>query len=220
MKLSKETLDILKNFANINQNIVIKEGKVLSTMSTSKDVLAEFEGEDDFDEKMSIFNLSEFLGVVLAFEDPELILDKKFCVIKQGKHQVKYVYADESVLISPKKSITMPNAEVNLHLTQDQISRLQKMSSVLSVEDLAIVGNGENVSVKVFDAKNPTANNYEIELDEKTTETFQIDFKVEKLRLYPSDYDVEISSKKISCWKATGLKLKVFIAVEATSTFS
>ena len=36
MQVSKETIDILKNFATINSNILIRKGKTLSTISTAK----------------------------------------------------------------------------------------------------------------------------------------------------------------------------------------
>lgn len=219
MKLSKETLEILRNFAAINTNLVIHPGKKISTMSATKDILAEYEGSDDFAKQVSIFNLSEFLGAVGAFTEPELELDDKSMVISQGKQKVKYIYADESVLITPKKAITMPTAEIKVELTNDLIVKLQKMASILSVEDLAIVGDGATISIKVFDKKNPTANAFVVDLEVPTTEKFQVNFKAAKLRLFPADYTVEISSKKISRWSAKAIELVVFIAVESDSTF-
>ena len=220
MKLNKETVEILRNFASINTNLVIHPGKKISTMSATKDILAEYEGVDNFQKQVSIFNLSELLGAYSSFGDPELVLEDKNLIIKQGKQQVKYIYADESVLITPKKEIKMPSTDIEVELSGELITRLQKMASILSVEDLAIVGDGKTISVKVFDAKNPTANEFVVDVEVKTKDVFQVNFKVEKLRLYPSDYKVEISSKKISKWTATAVKLTVFIAVETTSVFA
>jgi len=220
VKLNKETVEILRNFASINTNLVIHPGKKISTMSATKDILAEYEGVDNFQKQVSIFNLSELLGAYSSFGDPELVLEDKNLIIKQGKQQVKYIYADESVLITPKKEIKMPSTDIEVELSGELITRLQKMASILSVEDLAIVGDGKTISVKVFDAKNPTANEFVVDVEVKTKDVFQVNFKVEKLRLYPSDYKVEISSKKISKWTATAVKLTVFIAVETTSVFA
>jgi hypothetical protein len=220
VNLNKETVEILRNFASINANLVIKPGKKITTMSVTKDILATYEGEVDFTKQVSIFNLSEFLGAYAAFSDPEIELNDKNLVIKKGKQQVKYVYADENVLITPKKDIIMPSAEIEIELTNELITRLSKMASVLSVEDLAVIGDGKTVCVKVYDKKNPTANAFEVDLEVQTTRKFHVNFKVEKLRLFPSDYKVEISSKKISKWIASSLNLVVFIAVEADSTFN
>lgn len=219
MKLSKQTVDILNNFSTINNNLIIKPGKKIITMSVAKDVLAEYECEDVFDKTISIYNLSELLGAYSQFSDPELILDEKHLTIKQGKQHVKYVYADESLLSAPKKDITMPPAEIKLTITQDIIKQMQKMASILDVDDLAFIGDGKTVSIKVFDKSNPTANSFEIGLDVESTNVFNISFKKDRLRLYPSNYEVEISSKKISKWTSTSLKLSVYIAVEKDSTF-
>ena len=40
MELSDRTLNVLKNFANINSNIVFREGNVLKTISVAKNILA------------------------------------------------------------------------------------------------------------------------------------------------------------------------------------
>ena len=39
MKLSEQTVNILKNFSTINQNILVKSGSQLQTMSTMKNIL-------------------------------------------------------------------------------------------------------------------------------------------------------------------------------------
>ena len=39
--ISKETIDILKNFSSINKSIVIKPGSTIKTLSVNKTILAE-----------------------------------------------------------------------------------------------------------------------------------------------------------------------------------
>jgi hypothetical protein len=219
LKLTKETVEILKSFSIINSNLVIRPGNKFSTLSSNKAIMAEYEGVDKFDETVAIFNLSEFLGVYSYFTDPEIDFDTKMLTISQNKQQVKYLYADENVLIVPKKSITMPTIDVTVNLTKDLIAQLQKMASILSVEDFAIVGDGKSVFAQVLDKKNPSANTFEIDLEVDNPQTFTIFFKIDNMRMYPADYKVEISSKKISKWSAQGLNLIVYIAAEADSTF-
>lgn len=221
MQLTKQTVDVLKVFSTINTNLVVKPGKKITTVSVAKDVMAEYEGDDDFTKSVSLFNLNEFLGVVSAFDKPELDLDEKFMMIKEGKQKVKYVYADESLLTTPTKTIKMPDAEVEFDLSAANLARIQKMSGVLGVEDISFIGDGKKIIARVLDAKNATGNSFDIDLDTLTTETFDVQFKVEKLKLMGGlDYKVEISSKRISKFSAKTIKLTVFIAVEATSTFS
>jgi hypothetical protein len=219
MQLSKETVDILKAFATINTNLVIKPGKKFATMAASKDIFAEYEGEDDFTKQISIFNLNELLGVIGSFGKPELDLDDKSMTIKEGKSKVKYVYAEDSLLTTPSKSIQMPTPEVSFDLSEDNLNSVKKMAGILAVEDLAFIGDGKKIIARVFDAKNPTGNSFDIDLETKSPEKFNAMFKVEKLKLPNGSYTVDLSKQRISKFSHSTISLTVFIAIEATSTF-
>jgi len=221
MQLSKTTIDILKNFSSINSNLVVKVGKSLETISPAKDIIASFTSEDEFSEQVAVFNLNESLGVLGAFENPELDLDIKSMLIKQGKQRVKYNYADESLLIvPPEKGIKFPGPDITFDLTEAALLKLQKMSAILSAEDLAVIGNGKKITLKVFDKKNPSCNEFELDTEVATTEKFQVSFKIEKLKLMPGNYNVEISKKMISRFTHDTLSLVYFVAVEQDSAFN
>lgn len=64
MKLSSETLAILKNFATINPGIVFKEGNTLSTMSQQKNILADAIVNETFNYTFGIYDLNNFLSVI------------------------------------------------------------------------------------------------------------------------------------------------------------
>ena len=48
MKLSNETVSVLKNFSTINQNLVIKSGNKIATMSAMKNIVAKAEVLEEF----------------------------------------------------------------------------------------------------------------------------------------------------------------------------
>lgn len=220
MQLNKTTVEVLKNFSAINSNLVIDEGKKLVTISPSKDIIAMFESEDEFDSEVAIFNLNEFLGVLSAFDKPELTLNPKNMLIKQGKQSVSYNYADRSVLITPpEKGIKFPVADVTFTLTDSSLAKIVKMSAILSAEDLAVIGDGKNITLKVFDKKNSACNSFEFETDTSTSETFQVNFKIEKMKILPGTYEVEICPK-ISRFSHSDMKLVYFVAIEADSEFA
>lgn len=221
MQLKKQTVGVLKSFASINSNLVIKVGKKIETVSPAKDIIAEYTGEDEFTSKVAIFNMNEFLGALSAFDNPELTLDTKSMTIKQGKQKVEYTYADESLLIvPPEKGIKFPVSDISFELTEDTLSKLQKMSAILSAEDLAVIGDGKTVTLKVFDKKNTSCNEFEIDTGVDTADTFQVNFKIEKLKVLPGAYTVDISSKKISRFTHTSMPLVYYVAVEADSSFN
>lgn len=222
MLISKQTLDIAKNFAAINSNFLIKKGKVQQTVSVAKDIMVEVEFVEDFPQEAGIFNMNEFLGVISLCSAPDYKFDTKFVTVSEGKTKIKYVYADASLLTVPPKSWSgMPVADVTLDLSNEVLSNLQKAAKVLSVGDLAITGDGTSLTAKVFDTKNPTSNNFEIELGEHKGTPFEVYFKLDRLgKLYPGNYAVEISSKKISQFKHKDIPLKAWIAIETNSKFS
>lgn len=219
MKLSKETIGLVKNFAGINGNLLLKEGNRLATISAQKNVMAEVTVAETFPEQFGIYDLNEFLGILSLFDDPDLSFSDKFVTIKEGINSVKYFAADPSVLTAPTKAITFPSSDVEIKITASQLNLLLKTASVLRSQDVSIVGDGSTIKIQVGDKKNATANTYEVAVGE-TDANFRVNLKVENLKMLPGDYEVSISSKKISRFKSTTTDLTYYVAVEADSTFA
>lgn len=218
MKLSKETISVIKNFASINNNLLIKSGSVLSTINAQKNVLADAKITETFPIDFGVYDANEFLGVLSLFNDPDIDFNSKFAKISDGVSSVKYFAADETVLTYPKKQINFPSADVEFELSENQLSSIMKTSSVLRAPDVSIVGDGSNLSVIVGDLKNPVANSFDV-LIGTTDKTFTANFRVENLKLMPGKYDVAISSKKISRFTSEDKSMNVFVALESTSVF-
>ena len=51
MNLTSDTVAILKNFSDINQNILVKPGNQLQTISTLKNILAQADVTEKFDQE-------------------------------------------------------------------------------------------------------------------------------------------------------------------------
>ena len=219
MEISKQTLDLFKNFSTINNNLLIKPGSDIATVASSKDVVGEVTVPEAFTKEAGIYNLNEFLGVVSLFDKPEFDFEDTYVIIKEGRNKIKYFYADASLLTVPSKKVSMPSVDVEVSLSAEQIIKLQKASAALSVGDLAIIGDGTKVIARVYDASNPTSNGFDLDLDAQNTGIFNVIIKIEKLKLYAGGYDVSISSKRISKFVHKEMKLTYYIAVENTSTF-
>ena len=217
MKLSKDTLALFKNFAGINSNLLLKSGNKLATISSQKNVMSDATVVENFPD-FGIYDLNEFLGAMSLFEDPELTFSDKYVTIQEGSNSIKYFAADASVLTAPQKSITFPAAEIDFKLTTTMLNMIQKTASVLRASDVAIVGDGSTMSVVVGDKKNATGNSYSANVG-TTDKTFKVNLKVENLKMLPGDYNVSVSSKKISRFQSTSTDLVYYVAVEADSTF-
>lgn len=222
MKLNSETVNMLKNFSTINQNLLIKEGSTLTTMSAMKNIVAKATIEESFPREIAIYDLNEFLSSSSLFKEPVMDFDEQFLIIKEENSRgtkLKYFYSDPSVVTSPSKTITMPSEDVTFELTSDMLDKLKKAASVIQAPDLVFERNDEGSFLTVRDKKNDTANNFSLEVECSSNAKFQFFFKVENLKLLPGSYDVTISQKNISHFKSKTVNVEYWIALEPESTY-
>ena len=222
MKINQSTQDILKNFSEINTNILIKPGSELNTISTMKNILAKATINENFDKEFGIYDLNEFLSVVSSLDKPELTLQEKHLTISAegSRSKVKYFYSDPSVIVSPNKEVNMPESDVTFSLSESNLAQLRKMAAILSSPDLALIGTKDgDVVLKVCDKKNDTSNKFDIVVGENATANYTFYFKVENLKMISGDYDVAVSSKSIAHFTNTKLPIEYWIALEPDSVF-
>ena len=221
MKLSENTLNILKNFAGINNSILVKQGNRLRTISVAKNILAEAEVKEDFERDFAIYDLNQFLNGLNLHQDPELdFTEDSYLTIREGKRRVKYFFADPNVIISPPdKDINLPTEDISFQLDQPTLDKLLKAAAVYQLPDFSAVGENGIIKLVVHDKKNDTSNEYAIVVGESNNE-FCFNFKVENIKIIPGAYNVVVSSKLLSEFTNTGYDLKYYIALEPDSTFN
>ena len=223
MKLSEHTTSVLKNFATINQNLVIKEGSELLTMSSMKNIVAKATVEENFPKEFAIYDLNEFLASLSIFKSPVLEFEEQYLTIKeedQPHKKLTYFYSDPSVVQSPTKTITMPSEEVKFHLDMNKLLEMKRAAGVIGSPDMVLQKSSGNSSLLVKDKKNDTANNYSSDISTDGDGEYKFFFKVENLKLFDGDYDVKISSKNISHFKNDKSNIEYWIALEPESTYS
>jgi len=219
MKLSTETISVLKNFSTINANLMVKAGSSLSTMSAMKNIVAKADVAEEFTTPFAIYDLNEFLSALSLFGKPDLEFDDEFVTITEEgtSKSLKYWFSDPSVVTTPSKEISMPSTELTFNLSSDTLNEITKAAAVIGVPDMALAGG----KLMVTDKKNSTANAYETSLDVgDVSADYKFWFKVENLKLIPGSYDVEVSSKKISHFTHTKLGVQYWIALEPESSYN
>ena len=221
MKLSKSTLDILKNFSNINQSICFKEGTELSTLSIQKNILSRAVVEEQFPKSFAIYDLSEFLSGLTLFDDPEFSFDNdNYVIIKDKKNSSRYFFADPSTIVTPPENrVELPSKDVCFTVAWSDISNVIKAASIYQIEDLAVVGDGSSIKLVVRDKKNDTSNNYSVKVG-TTDAKFTFNFKVEYLKLLPADYEVTISKHNAALFRDANRDLEYLIALEPDSVYN
>ena len=218
MQISKNTFEVLKNFSEINENLLIKPGNELKTISVMKNVLAKATIEETFDKEFAIYDLNSFLNVLSLYDNPEITLNDDYLTISKGNSSTKFWYADPSLVVAPTKDINMPSKDIEVNITQGNYTDLLKASNIMQLPDIALVSEEGKIKMVATDKKNKTSNVYEVEVG-TTTSKFSMYFKRDNLRMIPGDYDLAISHKNISHWSNKNKSLQYWVALETDSKF-
>ena len=220
MKISNDTKDVLKNFSTINSGIRVKTGNKLETISNMKNILAVATVAEDFPQDFSIYNLPEFLGATSLMDDPDFQFNDSSLSVADNNSSLAYFYAAEGMVTAPDKMITMPEAEIEFKVTSTLLTDLKKAAAVLGVNDLILKSDGTNVTLVVTDKKSPTSNTFSRIVGKGDGTTYDMNFKMENLKILDGNYDVQVSSKGISHFNNADVDLEYFIALEPDSKYN
>ena len=221
MKVSERTTNLLKNYANINQSIEFREGKILKTVSPLNTILASVEVEEEFPRTFPIYELNRFLGTLSLFNDPVLHLDESGVTIADDKHSAIYRYCGSSSMFQtpPEKNISFPDPEVQFQLSLQQFKTTINAANTLGLPEVVVESNNGEIELVVSDTGNASSDRFSSTVG-KTDKTFRMIFKTENLnKIMEGDYVVALSSKRISHFRRTTDSLQYWIALEQNSTY-
>ena len=223
MELSDRSLQVLKNFSGINQNIIIRSGNTLRTVAEARNVLATATVEESFPKDFGIYDLNEFIGVLGLVDTPRLKFEDDYVLVgdSTGRSKVKYFFSSKDTLTAPSKDVTMPNPEVSFLLTNDTLNKLKRAASTLGHDQVSITNKNGILSLSVVDSENSTSNTFSIDIDGefKSDTQFNVIINISNLKILPGDYDVQLSSKLITQFKNREVNVTYWIALEKSSIF-
>ena len=221
MKVSDTTINLLRNYANINQSIEFREGKILKTVSPLNTILASVEIEEEFPRTFPIYELNRFLGTLALFQNPELDFTDNGVTISDSNHEATYRYCGSSSMFQtpPDKNITFPDAEVSFELSLEQFKKTINAANTLGLPEVVVEGDGTEIRLLVSDTGNVSSDIFSTKVG-IADRTFRMIFKTENLnKIMEGTYDVKLSSKRISHFKRTTDSLQYWIALEQNSTY-
>lgn len=222
MKLSKETMDLLKNFSTINPSIAISAGDSLSTMSNCKNSIAFSQVKETFPQDCAFYDLPEFLSVLDLFEEPELDFKENKVNIKSGNSKCTYVYCERNLIEYPKKSVSMPPVVVEFKVTEAQISKLLKASATLGLGYIKVSKESESNKIlcSVVDIKDPSSNSFELNVgEEESSAQYAYYINTNHLHLQKSDYTIKFAAQPISMFQSKD-QVEYFVALEKQSSYT
>ncbi len=185
-----------------------------------KNILAVATVAEDFPQDFSIYNLPEFLGATSLMDDPDFQFNDSSLSVADNNSSLSYFYAAEGMVTAPEKMITMPEAEIEFKVTSTLLTDLKKAAAVLGVNDLILKSDGTNVTLIVTDKKSDTSNTFSRIVGEGDGTSYEMNFKMENLKILDGNYDVQVSSKGISHFNNADVELEYFIALEPDSKYN
>lgn len=224
MELSNFTLQVLKNFASINSNIVIEPGNKIMTVAEAKNVLAQANVVENFPQQFGIYDLQEFLNVLNLVDSPRLRFEDTYVMIgdSTGRTEIKYFFSDPEMLTSTSKPISMPEADVTFTLDQTTMTNLKRAAAALGHSEVSITKVDGLIRLSLVDSENSTSNTYSIDVDGAASlSSCNFIININNLKMIPGDYQVDISTKLISKFTNTADEQDVqyWVALEKSSTY-
>lgn len=164
MKLSKETISILKNFSKVNNTFVVRTGSFIASRSPQGDVIAYTDVEEHFPVDCCIYDLGEFLASINIFnDDVELHFTDKKVTIQSADSKIIYRLANKVIFddlvdgLPEHKPKRVLQTGYRFHLSKDDINRIYKSSSLFNLPvasfsptGIELRGDGVNSSMNTF----------------------------------------------------------------------
>lgn len=233
MRLTKNTIAILKNFSKINDSIIIENGDKIRTMAISEDLYAEAQIDSVFPRSFGIYDLSEFLRGVQMFDSPQLEFsdDSEYVLISEDSDRgetptTKYQFSDLQILRNtvklPQNSAQINDPLVEFYLDYENIKKLKDACLIYGLSDISIVGCDGRIELQVRDSKNPQSHTFYINLNESNIVNIDCDFHVniDSTKLQFLDYSYVVKLNNIGAqFESSDAGVKYLLALETSSEF-
>jgi hypothetical protein len=227
MIVSSKTIDVLRNFAEINQSLLFKQGKILKTISEQTNVMAKTTVDEEFPMDFAIYDLNKFLGVLSLFADPQLTFhdDGTSVSIQAGRDAnnfvagdqvAEYQFASKSLFEDEEKilakEVELPTVDAEFELEAKYLQSILRAASIMSLPEIAVQGNNGMMQMKAVDSK-AGIDSFSVNIG-NTEKDFNLLFKIENFKMMLGSYDVAISEQGIGYFKNKDIALEYWIALE------
>lgn len=231
MKISPQTLQILKNFMGLNA-MFISDGQtpnMIRTISQNGNIVALAKIPEDVP-NFQVHDLSEFLRAVDLVEDPDFEFHDDHVVMSQGRTKIRYQYCSPQVIDpKPPKGVRFPAADVTFNISKVEFAKLMKASAALSLQCIVFTRVGDQIVAALEGKANESKKNqFALNLESEIVgdgEDFRAIFVADNFKFIGGDvYKVELSKHKLSRWSTSlgttdQFSIEYVVGMQAESTF-
>jgi hypothetical protein len=226
MKLTKETLEILSSFKDINQSIVVYPGQMIRTRSEDNRIVAEAIVEETFEREFAFYSIKGFLDAHNIIGSPDLVFSEEdYVLLKDGRSEIRYYYANPDLITAPEQSkvYKIKSTAISFELSQIQLNKMMRMTTFDSDRThwlVNFVGDGSEIHLVIQHKDDPTMPSYNTVVGE-TSHTFCIKTLLDCFSFINGSYEIHISVDKGFALEAknTARNLRYLMALSPDSTF-
>jgi hypothetical protein len=226
MKISKDTISVLKNFATINEKMLIPKGNHIYVVSEGFNLMASAEIPDAFPYETGVYEMNKFLSVLSFFPDMDLEFDKseKFVTVVSADKKTNYrqfLTPPELLQYNVEDLKAIDNYNIKLPFPYEKFELALKMGAISKCDCLGIKSDGKKVWLTVMSIEDPTADHFQTELCDGNGEEYLAMITLEDLRLLKIDYRVEISKLGVARFLGTfnSVPVSYIVGVQPNSSF-
>lgn len=221
MKLSEDTVHILKNFSTINQSLQFKTGNTLKTISPLKTIFVEATIGESLPKEFALYDLNKLLAKVSLYKDAELSFDDdKINISTENKKKSDYIkYCSPKVIVTPPdKSITFGAPDCSFTISQEDLEWMKRSAGISGSPNFIFESDGSSIFFIATDVKDDSADQSKIEIGTSDGSKFRVVMKVENFKLLDGSYDVSIAKKGLAQFKHKSIAITYYIAIEAANS--
>ena len=226
MKLSESTIEILKNFATLNQSLRFRKGSELTTITPGKTVLAKARVVESFPSEFALYDLTKFLAKFSLYGkdcDIELKSDRLVFKSADGRRSDSVILGGSTVAPHIDKKIDMEDPDITFELSQDDLNWQRRSAGVSASEHMVFRGDGKKIHLQSTSLKDDSSDVSSTEIG-KTDKTFLYVLKLEFWKMIDGNYTVSLKKFVDDKGKVGGLTkfqnkdkpVEYYIAVDST----
>lgn len=218
-----EEIRVLKNFDEINHNMIIHPDGFKVINGTKRSVVGYYNFETPYDYKeFGIFDVREFL-TVLGMETHTLEVKDQYVEIEDLRTGATVKYNLTPLEMMPEVKDVHEKFEklsINLEfsLSNENLVKIKKATNILKAERIYFESRDDTIRIICAGSVlTNSINPYEVPIKDEDIKQNDLDgilfISVDEFLLLEGDYHVKLSEKGISQWYNEGIKVEYFVGV-------
>lgn len=198
MKISEDTLKMLKWMATVNGGIKIDPGNEIYSKAESQAMACKCEISETFEKPFVTTNLQKFLSLVDLIDEPDFEFNDDSVIITSGdgKNKVRFLQSNPALVNqSNKVPRDQEGIALEFRLLSEDLQKVFNSAKVLCVSDITLHTKDGNIFMTVSNKSMNNSSDYvDIKVGTVGDEDLNVSFAFKKQNLkLIQDYDYEVT---------------------------